>query len=68
MPSRRKDLILKEKVNVIEYAAEYYFYILYVKVNKCIQLELAKKFQISQAQVSKLFKKNLERQEMQQKS
>ena len=47
MSSRRKDLTLKEKVNVIEYA----------KVNKCTQLELAKKFQISQAQVSKLLKK-----------
>ena len=48
MCSRRKDLSLKEKVNVIEYA----------KVNKCTQLELAKKFQISQAQISKLLKKN----------
>ena len=56
MPTRQKDLILKEKVNVIEYAAEYYFYILYVKVNRYTQLELAKKFQVSQAQVSKLLK------------
>ena len=51
MSSRRKDLTLKEKVNVIEYA----------KVNKCTQLELAKKFQISQAQVSKLLKKKREK-------
>ena len=47
MSSRRKDLTLKEKVNVIEYA----------KVNMCTQLELAKKFQISQAQISKLLQK-----------
>ena len=47
MPSRRKDLTLKENVNVIEYA----------KINMCTQLELAKKFQVSQAQVSKLSKK-----------
>lgn len=46
MSSRRKDLTLKEKVNVIEYA----------KLNKCTQVELAKKFEISQAQVSKLLK------------
>ena len=47
MSSRRKDLTVKEKVNVTKYA----------KVNKCIQLDLAKNFQISQAQASKLFKK-----------
>ena len=46
MNCKRKDLTLKEKINVLEYA----------KANKCTQLELAKKFQISQAQVSKLLK------------
>ena len=51
MSLRWKDLTLKEKVNAIEYA----------KVNKCTQLELAKKFQISQAQVSKLLKKKREK-------
>ena len=56
MFSRSKDLTLKVKINIIEY----------VKVNKCSQLEVAKKFQISQAQVSKWLKKKkkLERLEM----
>lgn len=44
--SKRKDLTLREKVNVIEYA----------KQSKCSQSEIAKKFGISQAQVSKLLK------------
>ena len=48
MSSRRKALTLKEKVNAIEFT----------KVNKCTQLELSKKFQISQTQVSKLLKKS----------
>lgn len=46
MNCKRKDLTLKEKIDVLEYAT----------ANKCTQLELAKKFQISQTQVSKLLK------------
>lgn len=46
MNCKRKDLTLKEKIDVLEYAT----------ANKCTQLELSKKFQISQAQVSKLLK------------
>ena len=44
--SKRKDLTLKEKIHLIEYA----------KGSKSSQTEIAKKFGISQAQVSKLLK------------
>lgn len=46
MNCKRKEIPLKEKIDVLEYAT----------TNKCTQLELAEKFQISQTQVSKLLK------------
>lgn len=46
MNCKRKEITLKEKIDVLEYAT----------ANKCTQLELAEKFQISLSQVSNLLK------------